>query len=444
MNQTTTTRSIAVLVAALASCVPAQGQQSGWAGGSGEAGAGGGSVAGTYVAQGAQIVLSENAGQVSGTASYGNLQGTLQGTLQGGQIVGTYSAQSGASGRFVATPTGDGGLQLAFDGGQPIAFARAGGSGTAPGVAAAPVPVEIGDEKIPPPRASAATGQPHRVDHEGWQVRTPARWKYAVQGGRVLFGSDTEAGFIVVWFIPNVTYQQMESQAAAGAAQIGMSLAGPPISDKMKGGRALITELLGTAPDGSKVRGRAIGVAGEAGVVAMVGLTTPEKLPALRARVDALARSVSFFKPKRSPAMNHLTGAWWHYHGTDVSSGGHYSGSSYERTIVLCTDGSFHDSDESDISVNTETRAASGSTDGWGNPVDKIYGSANSNRSDSGQGRWVAVGDDMNGSLELHFANGNVERRAYVFKKRGGGDIELDGRWYGRDPQKYQGCSDSR
>ena len=318
------------------------------------------------------------------------------------------------------------------------------GSGSAAPGGATPIAPVIGDEKIPPPKASAASGPPHRVDHEGWQVRTPAKWKFAVNGSRVLFGSDTEAGIIVVWFAPHVTYEQMESQAASGAAQIGMSLAGPPISAAMKGGKALITEVLGTAPDGSQLRGRAIGVAGDAGVVAMVGLTTPEKLPALRARVDALAGSVSFFKPKRSPAMNHLAGAWWHWHGTNTGSGGNTASSSYERTIVLCTDGSFHDSDASDISVNAETKTAAGSTDAWGNPVDKIVGSSNYNRGDAGNGRWVAVGDDLNGSLELQFANGNVERRAYVFKKRGGGDIELDGRWYGRSPDKYQGCSDSR
>jgi hypothetical protein len=142
--------------------------------------------------------------------------------------------------------------------------------------------------------------------------------------------------------------------------------------------------------------------------------------------------------------MNILVGAWWHWHGTDTGSGGNSASSSYERTIILCTDGSFHDSDESNIQVNSETKTAEGSTDAWGNPVDKMYGSSGSNRADSGSGRWVAVGDDMNGSLELHFNNGNLERHAYVFQKRGGGDIELDGRWYGRDPKKYQGCSDSR
>jgi hypothetical protein len=236
----------------------------------------------------------------------------------------------------------------------------------------------------------------------------------------------------------------MESQAAAGAAQIGMSLAGPPISAPMKGGRALVTELVGTAPDGTRLRGRAVGVAGGGGVVAVVGLTTPEKFALLRTRVDALAGSVSFFKPVRSPAMDHLAGAWWHWHGTDTGSGGNSASSSYERTIVLCTDGTFHDSDESNISVHAETRTAAGSTDAWGNPVDKIVGSSGLNRADSGAGRWVAVGDDMNGTLELRHGNGNVERRAYVFKKRGGGDIELDGRWYGRDPQKYQGCRDSQ
>lgn len=430
-------RAWGLLIAIAGACVPPQGQQ----GGAGQGGAGGESLSGTWVAQGAQIVLSESGGRVTGTATSGALSGTLEGTIQGAQIVGTYAASSGATGQFVATPSGDGGLQFAFDGGQPVLFARAAGE-AAPGVK--PIAPTVGDEKIPPPKATAATGAPHRVDHEGWQVRTPAKWKYEVKGSRVLFGSDTESGFIVVWYAPSVTYEQMESNAAAGAAQIGMSLAGPAISEKLKGGRALITEVLGAAPDGSKLRGRAIGVAGATGVVAMVGLTTPEKFPVLRARVDELARSVSFFKPKRSPAMNHLAGAWWHWHGTDTGSGGNSASSSYERTIVLCTDGTFFDSDESNISVNTETKTAAGSTDAWGNPVDKIIGSAGRNRSGAGAGRWVAVGDDMTGSLELQFSNGNVERRAYVFKKRGGGDIELDGRWYGRSPEKYQGCSDSR
>jgi len=307
-----------------------------------------------------------------------------------------------------------------------------------------PVAPTVGDEKIPPPKAKAASGAVHKVEHEGWQLRTPAKWKYVVKGGRVLFASDSEAGFIVVWYAPNVTFEQMESGAAAGAAQLGMSLAGPPVAAEMKGGRALVSEVVGTAPDGSKVRGRAIGVAGPSGVVAMLGLTTPAKFDTMRARVDSLAGSVAFFKPKRSPAMNILIGAWWHWHGTDTGYGGNTASSSYERTIILCTDGSFRDSDESNISVNTETKTAEGSTDAWGNPVDKIVGSSGRNRADSGAGRWVAVGDDMNGSLELQFSNGNVERHNYVFKKRGGGDIELDGRWYGRDPTKYQGCSDSQ
>lgn len=429
-----TMRAMGPILAGLVGCVtPQQGGGAGQPAGGGDA-----AIAGTYRAEGAEIVLRQDGDQVTGTAAYGGMTGTLTGALQGGQVVGTYSTQDGRQGQFVAAPTGDGGLQIAFDGGQPLLFARAGDPAAPPAAAA------IGDETIPPPGARAASGPAHRAEYEGWQVRTPARWKFAVQGARLLFGSDSEAGLIVVWFIPGVGYQEMESQAAAGAAQIGMTLAGPPISADLKGGRALVSELVGTAPDGSKVRGRAIGVAGAGGVVAVVGLTTPEKFSVLRDRVDALAASASFFKPKRSPAMSHLVGAWWHWHGSSSGAGSTYSGSSYERTIVLCSDGTFRDSDASDISINTETKAAAGSTDAWGNSIDKIYGSASSNRAGAGAGRWIAIGDDLKGSLELRFDSGNVERRAYVFKKRGGGDIELDGRWYGRDPQKYQGCSDSR
>ena len=131
-----------------------------------------------------------------------------------------------------------------------------------------------------------------------------------------------------------------------------------------------------------------------------------------------------------------LAGTWWHYHSTDGSSS--TSGASYERTLELCADGRFFDSSNSDISVTTHSNAEG--YDGWGNPTSGSDMTASQYTQGGGAGRWTATGDAATGQLQLVFNNGTTESHQYVFEKVGGGDIELDGRWYGYATDKGGQC----
>jgi hypothetical protein len=269
--------------------------------------------------------------------------------------------------------------------------------------------------KVMAPATNAATGAEYRDELDGWSVRTPDNWKFTAKGTTVVFGSDTEAGAIFVTFGRGWTYEQMDQGATAYIKQIGAQQIGTTQPFKAKAGKAIVVELGGTTAQG-RLHGRAIGVAGPRGAVTVLGVTTPEKIDGLRKRVDQIALSVKFFEPKQSPAMATLAGPWWHYHGTSVGS----NSSSYERTIELCLNGTFFDSSESAVSVS------SGQAGGYGQGA--------------GAGRWTAEGDNMQGRVRLLFNNGTVEEHKYAFKKPGGGDVEFDGRWYGRDPDKGGKC----
>jgi hypothetical protein len=268
----------------------------------------------------------------------------------------------------------------------------------------------------------------YRDDLAGWLVRTPDQWKYAVQGATVLFGSDTEAGIILVALTPGVTYAQMEAGIDAYIAQLGATQLGPAKPFSARAGKALVVEMSGTLPDGTNLNARSIGVAGAGGILSITGITTPDKLAGLRRRVDQLAQSVQFFAPQRTAAMTVLAGPWWHYHSTGAGTSG---SSSYERTIELCANGTFFDSDESNINVG------SGDKNIWaGRSTDSV--SAFYNRAGGGAGRWTATGDRARGQLRLQFNNGKIEQHGYVFVKQG--DIELDGRWYGHARDKGGRC----
>lgn len=129
-----------------------------------------------------------------------------------------------------------------------------------------------------------------------------------------------------------------------------------------------------------------------------------------------------------------LAGTWWHYHGTTLSD----SSSSYERTLELCRDGRFFDSSNSDISATSHSNMEG--YDGWGNHYTGSDMTAGRYAQDGGAGRWTATGDAATGQLQLVFNNGTTEAHQYVFQKVGGGDIELDGRWYGYTNEKGGQC----
>lgn len=385
---------------------------------------------GTYAATGGSITLQQTGTQVTGTAQIGVITASVEGIVDGAQLRGELRSSAGAA-SFTAFASAEG-LQITLDGGQPVVLARtnampAGASERAAPIAPIPAPNPIAPNpepaavtgKQPPaPASGAAPGDPVRDELEGWEVRTPANWRHEIRDGRVVFGGVTEAGAIFVSYLRGVSYDQMSAGAEAQVRQLGATPTGPARAHNFSAGRGQIIEVTAMGNDGVAIYGRAIGIAGPQGVVSVFGLTTKDKFDTLRKRVDAIAQSARFFTAKPSVAtadMQHLVGPWWHYHSTGSGS----NIASYQRTLELCADGTFFDSDESNISLRTEPSSR-------GTVV-----SANRDSQDHSAGRWTSSGNNTRGTLRLVHRNGNVEQHTYVFKKPGGGDIELDGRWYG-------------
>jgi hypothetical protein len=398
---------------------------------------------GSFQTQGAHMVLQESGSQVSGTVTASNLNGQIAGTASGYEMRGTVTLANGQAGNFVMYATAEG-MEMRIDGMQPIQFRRVGQPPpaasldepalptTSPADAGALAALGRVDTKIPAPSATAATGRAYRDELDGWEVRTPAAWKYALKGNTVAFGSDTEAGMIFVTYNRGLSYEQMAQGASAYIAQLGATQLGET-RFRAAGGKGVVVEMSGVV-EGTTVHARSLGVAGPGGVLSVTALTTPEKLAGLRKRADAIAMSARFFTPTTPPAMKHLAGPWWHYRGSSTSA----SSMSYERTLELCADGRFYDSSASDISVTSKSNASG--YDGWGNPTSGSTMTAGRNSQDGSSGRWTASGDDLTGRLRLLHNNGNAEEHQYVFKKRGGGDIELDGRWYGYSEKQGGRC----
>jgi hypothetical protein len=167
----------------------------------------------------------------------------------------------------------------------------------------------------------AKTGA-YKSSFDGWQVKIPAKWKYAVQGGALMVGSDTEAGLMTVEYTAGMTLEQMEATAAQGLQEEGMVLQLSKKTQRMKIGpnQAVVAYFVGQTLDGVSIRGKGVGLAGKAGGVVVLGVTTPEKMPNLEKRVDETARSVRFFTPKASQGASRLMGPMCTFSGGSVGS----------------------------------------------------------------------------------------------------------------------------
>jgi len=383
---------------------------------------GAGAFAGTWTGNGGSLTLEEQNGQVQGQGQGQGWSAQIQGTSQGGQMTGMFAMGDGTQGQFQATSDGNT-LTINVQGRPPIVFTRGGGAAGAPAMAGGAAPrKKPGD--WPMPGTQAASGPPAHDDIEGWAVHTPDHWKFQPQGTGAMFGSDTEAGAILVAYTRGVTYDQLAHGAEAFIASQGATQIGDVKPFTAKAGQGIVVELEGVL-DGQTLQARSIAVAGPAGVVTVTGIATPDKLPGLRKRVDEIAQSINFFTPKIPPARDFFIGTWWHYHGNATG----LSSVSYERTLELCRDGTFYDSSESNGSFSN------GGNMGAAGSLGAMY-----NGTGAGAGRWIAQGDDLQGGIRLTFNNGNVEEHHYKFRKRHGGDVDLDDKWYGAAPEKGGRC----
>lgn len=183
----------------------------------------------------------------------------------------------------------------------------------------------------------AFAGDTLKVAHDGWQVTAPDGWRHAEQGGGYALGSDTEAGLIVVFYTPGLTWEQMQASAAQGVREQGLVLSpsAPATPFDATAGKGLAVELSGMAADGTTVYGRAIGVLGARGGVAVLGLTTPEHAAVMSKRVEQVASSTVFFEPEKpkSDDLAVLQGPICSWSG---SSGG---GSGYSASAKMTFDG---------------------------------------------------------------------------------------------------------
>jgi hypothetical protein len=357
-------------------------------------------LTGTFTNKGGSLTLHDSYGQVRGTLVGGGLTGNVQGSVAGGQLTGTIAMSDGTSGGFTAMVKGNE-LSLTMQGRQTLTFTR-----TSPPPAGKPAAGNTGmgigsTVKTVVPTTTAATGPEYRDDVDGWSVRTPDVWKYTAKGMTLTFGSDAEPGTIFVKYSRGWSLAQMEQGATAYMKQLGATQLGETNSFKAKAGKAIVLEMTGSAQ--ARLHGRAIGIVGPRGSLTIVGLTTPDRIDGLRARVDQIALSAKFVEPK--PALAALIGPWWRY------------SKSTDRTLELCADGSFHDTNAK------EGPAASGGQFGKGD----------------GAGRWVAQGDDVEGRLHLVFNSGTIEEHDYKFKKPGG-DVTFSGKVYGRNPDNAGKC----
>jgi hypothetical protein len=351
--------------------------------------------AGSFTNKGGSLTLQDSYGQVRGTLVGGGLTGNVQGSIASGVLTGTIAMSDGSSGPFTATLKANE-LALTMQGRQTLSFTRA-----APAAAKRPATGVGSTVKSVIPPTTAATGAEYHDDVDGWSVRTPDAWKFTAKGMTLTFGSDTEPGTIFVKYSRGWSLSQMEQGATSYIQQLGAKQLGQTSAFKSKAGKAIVLELAGSTAQGA-LHGRAIGIVGARGSLTIVGLTTPEKIDTLRLRVDQIALSAKFLEPK--PALAALVGPWWRY------------SKSTDRTLELCADGSFHDTDAKESS-------ATGSQFGKGD----------------GAGRWIAQGDDLQGRLHLVFNSGAVEEHEYKFKKPGG-DITFDGKVYGRNPDNAGKC----
>jgi hypothetical protein len=258
-----------------------------------------------------------------------------------------------------------------------------------------------------PAPAAANTPSAGRWSHPYWGLdfAIPAGWKAAERDGIVLLGSDTEAGLIIVRFMPKTDRQMLLAGYREGIQESGVNLLPTKQAEEFAAGanRGLAGELGGLAQDGSRLSARIIAVQTQFGDAAVfLGLTTNEKYAGLKPRVEALAASSTFTQPKMPPANQVIAARYAYIYVSTV--GGSYS---REDKLSLCANGTFFRGGEMSGSGNA------GSAVVWRNNA----------------GQWSADGDGQNGTVTLRYGNGQVEQLRY---QKSGLDIVLNGKKYGR------------
>jgi hypothetical protein len=280
-------------------------------------------------------------------------------------------------------------LQLSRDAGNAVVFRRVEAGGAAPSAQARATPATPPAAATPATRPPAAPGRGtgHLFQQDAWGVSftVPLAWRAVEKDGNVLVVSDTEAGLMLVQFVPRTSRAEMLAAYREGLSDGGFMA--QPVAEatpfEAAGGSALAGMMEGRAQDGTPLRVRSIGVLSRfGGAVVVMGLTTPQQFAKLQASTEALARSVSFRAP---PKAAPIAGQYQYVY---VSKVGSYS---REASLTLCASGRFTQRGEMSGSGSAGSAISSG----------------------GGDGSWSAVGDGMSGTLTLSYSGGGSSSLPY-------------------------------
>ncbi len=287
-------------------------------------------------------------------------------------------------------------LQLSRgDAASAVSFQRLGDKAAPPALAQAqPAPAPAPAVSPRPPVAAAAnpSAAPQRdarstVQKEAWGLSfvVPGGWRAVEKDGSQLVVSDTEAGLILLQFLPRSSRQELLAGYREGLHDPGF--VARPVAEASEfdapGGAALAGLMEGRAQDGSTIRVRSIGVLSRfGGAVVVLGLTTPQQFQNLQARVESIARSLAFQAP---PKAAPIAGQYQYVY---VAKTGSYS---REASLTLCASGRF---------------SKSGEMSGSGSAGSAYVGGGNA-------GNWSAVGDGSAGTLTLNFNDGGSASLPY-------------------------------
>lgn len=351
-----------------------------------------GPFAGSFSGDGVQLSLRENGATAEGEAVIEGNRHPVKAQIQGARITGQYLYE----GEWVPfSGTIDGSTLTIVSEGTTYRLARQGG------VLAA----------VSPPNAAAqaaSTNTPGALRNDGWGIRlkAPAGWTAQSHQGGFAFTSSAHKGTILVFPHEATTTQELRDGAAAGLEEGGGKLAldGAPASFGKSG---IAASFKGTV-DGKPAAGHAVGLLNPhgSGAVVLAVAEAKELGEAQKKAVEALAKSVEFYKPPVPEAVTgwdkELANSQLDYISYYRSSGFGGGGSTSQNIrITLCDDRSFW------FRGNSQTSIDVGQASGYA-----------SNKEGAG-GTWSVVMSGPTPMLQLRFASGEVSsyRVAYENKK---------------------------
>jgi len=239
----------------------------------------------------------------------------------------------------------------------------------------------------------SAPGALYKSDGEGWQIQPPKTWKHAVKDGKLMIGSDTEAGLLLAWFQAGLTYEQAQEYAKQPYQESGLVLMpGKAAPFTTKAGKAFAVDYSGKAMDGSMIKSRTIAIAGAKGVIYVAGVTTEPQYAALSKKTDEMAKTVTFFTPKVAAG-----GA-----GASLIKGPMcaWSGSSgYSSSSKMFFDGKGY------VSWGSESSFSGSIKDGGGNETASYSGYGGNQNMPSDVGAYTVNGDAVN----IRWGDGTVQ-----------------------------------